>query len=80
MASGTPTLMCKLPSLPEDYYSYLFFFDDESISGMSSKIKECLDKSEEELYEFGARAALYIAVNKSAEAQARRLVSFIKGL
>ena len=80
MASGTPTLMCKLPSLPEDYYSYLYFFDNESISGMSSRIKECLDKSEEELHEFGARAALYVTMNKSAEAQARRLVDFVKGL
>lgn len=74
MASGTPTLMCKLKSLPEDYYPYLFFFDDETVDGMSKKIKECLDMDPVVLTQFGHEASLFILSNKTASKQAKKIV------
>ena len=77
MASGTPTLMSRLKSLPSDYIDHLYLFEDESISGMSKMIKHCLDKSDTELSEFGAAAAEFILSNKTSDIQARKLHDFL---
>lgn len=75
MASGTPTLMCKLKSLPEDYYPHLYFFDDETVEGMSKRIKECLDMNSVSLNQFGHEASLFILSNKTASMQAKKIVN-----
>lgn len=77
MASGTPTLMSRLKSLPSDYIDHLYLFEDESINGMSKMIKHCLDKSDSELSEFGASAAEFILSNKTSDIQARKLYDFL---
>ncbi len=74
MASGTPTLMCKLKSLPHEYYPYLYFFDDETIEGMSKRIKECLDIDPVILNRFGHEASSFILSNKTASMQAKKIV------
>lgn len=78
MASGTPTLMCRLKSLPEEYMRHLYLFEDESVNGMALKIQECLNKKETELHRFGKEAANFIVKNKSSQCQSNRLVKFIK--
>ena len=77
MASGTPTLMSKLKSLPSDYLSHLYLFENETIEGMAEMIKKCLDKPDHELTEFGLKAAEFIMSNKTSDMQARRLVDFL---
>lgn len=77
MASGTPTLMSKLKSLPSDYLEHLYLFEDESIEGMSQMIKQCLDKTDAELDDFGKAAAKFILSNKTSDIQARKLVDFL---
>ena len=77
MASGTPTLMCKLKSLPDEYLSHLYLFDDESIDGYARKIQECLELSDEEQDNFGKEAADFIVKNKNSLQQAQRLVEYI---
>ena len=77
MASGTPTLMSKLKSLPDDYLPHLYLFEDESINGMSQTIKKCLDKEPSELLEFGKAAALFILSNKTSDMQAKKLVDYL---
>ena len=57
MASGTPVLMTRLPGLPEEYYPYLFFFDDETKSGFRDKLIEVLSLSPYELRDKGRNAA-----------------------
>lgn len=74
MASGTPTLMCPLKCLPEDYLPYLLLFDDESVEGMSEKIKSCLDMNSDKLKELGANASHFILSNKTADRQAKKIV------
>lgn len=80
MASGTPTLMCKLKSLPEDYLTHLYLFDDETIDGYAAKIKECLELSNEERDNFGKEAAEFIIKNKNAIQQAQRLIEYINSI
>ena len=78
MASGTPTLMCKLESIPEEYHKHLFFFEDESVMGMSRKIKELLDAPVDKMNEFGIAAAKFIIENKNANIQTRRIIEMMK--
>lgn len=40
MVSGTATLTTKLAGIQKDYFPYLYFIDDESAHGISSKITE----------------------------------------
>lgn len=77
MASGTPTLMCRLDSIPKEYYEHLFFFEDESVEGMSKMIKHCLDKPIAELSEKGKKASLFIKESKSSEIQGQRVFKFL---
>ena len=79
MASGTPTLMCKLPSIPEEYYDYLFFFDDESILGMKNKIMEVCGYDSSILRQKGEKASEFIKKNKNPQSQVGRIVKLIEG-
>ncbi len=77
MASGTPTLMCPLESIPKEYKEHLFFFDDESVEGMAKTIKLCLDKPITELSEKGLKASLFIKESKSSYIQGKRVFDFL---
>lgn len=78
MASGTPTLMCKLESIPESYHKHLFFFEDESIAGMRCRIQELLDSPQGEMRRFGESASRFIIENKNAKVQTLKIVEMIK--
>ena len=80
MASGTPTLMSRLKSLPDDYLQYLYTFDDESVEGMSDTISKILSKPFEELSSFGAKSSEFILKNKNSYKQVERIVDFFKSL
>ena len=77
MASGTPTLMCRLASIPAEYYEHLFFFDDESILGMSSRIKELLDAPYGEVNKIGTAASEFIKAQKNSKIQTGRILNMI---
>ena len=80
MASGTPTLMAHLASIPQEYESHLFFFDDESIEGMKNKIIEVCEKSQSELETFGKAASKFILEEKNEMKQAKKIVDMINSL
>jgi glycosyltransferase involved in cell wall biosynthesis len=80
VASGTPTLMNKLPCLPKEYEPYIYFFDDESIEGMKHKIIEICEKNHEELNEFGKKAAEFIHTQKSPYYQCKKIADFINSV
>lgn len=77
MASGIPTLMCKLKSIPKEYYDHLYFFDDESIEGMAKTMKSCLDKPEIELYNKGKNASKFIYDHKTSCMQGKKVYEFL---
>lgn len=78
LASGTPTLMCKLNCMPPEYENHLFFFEDETIQGMASKLQEICTKSTLELNAFGNAAKNFILTNKTPEPQINKLVNFLQ--
>jgi hypothetical protein len=72
--------MSKLPCLPKEYEPYIYFFDDESVEGMKNKIIEICEKSQEELNEFGEKAAEFIHTQKNPFQQCIKIADFINSV
>lgn len=77
MASGTPVLMCPLPSMSEEYYNYVYLLDDESINGMRDKIISICSLDSKELSKKGYNARNFILENKTAAKQVSRIINFL---
>ncbi len=77
MASGTPTLMSKLECMPNEYYQYLYYFDDESIEGMTNKMIEICETDKALLEKRGKEAAVFINEKKNAKVQVSKILSIL---
>lgn len=75
-ASGTPTLTTRLPGMPEEYYDYVFFLEEETVDGFAKKIKEIANKSRIELFEFGKTTKRWMLENKNCKTQIAKIVDF----
>ncbi len=80
MASGTPTLMAKLSSIPSEYYEHLFFFKEESAKGLAAEICRICEMPEKERNDFGQRASDFILNKKSPREQISRVIDFFDSL
>lgn len=80
LASGTPTLMCKLNCLPLEYREYIYFFEKEDVSSMARTILELCNKPLEELNNFGLKAREFIISKKTPKCQIAELLNFLKRL
>lgn len=80
MASGTPVLMYKLPSLPQEYCEYLYFI--QSGKDISSSISQSISKimQDSDRYNKGRMAQDFILKNKNSKVQAQRIINFINTL
>ena len=78
MASGTPTIMYKLPGIPDEYLEFLGIIPDDSIDSLCDTIIEWCEKSTDELQVLGQKARNFILQNKNSEIQAQRILDFIK--
>lgn len=77
MVSGTPIVTTRLAGIPSDYEPYIYTFDEETIEGYSTTLGKILNKSDEELITFGARAQQFILQNKNAKVQVKKLIDMI---
>ena len=80
MASGTPTIMSKLACIPQEYYPFLYFFDEESVEGIKNKIVEVCEKPSVELEAFGKAASNFILKEKTEIKQSEKIVDIINQL
>lgn len=80
MASGTPLLMTRLPSLPEEYSEYVYFIEDESLEGFCDALQRYCGKIPTELHDFGDKAKTFILTNKSNLIQAQKFYQFLSTL
>ena len=80
LASGTPTLMCKLPAIPEEYNDYLFYFEDESIDGYTSKIVEVASMDRSILKKRGLEGKQFIEMYKNEYVQASKISKLLLGV
>lgn len=78
LASGTPTLMCKLQCIPSEYEEHLFFIKDETIEGYKNAILNVLQRTSSELEEFGEKAQRFIIESKNPRTQVNRIISFME--
>ena len=77
MTSGTAVFATKLPGIPEEYYHYIYPISDESEEGMAESLRNVLSLSDEELIHKGRLAYRFVTENKSAAAQASKLLSLM---
>lgn len=80
LASGTPTLMSHLKSLPKEYDEHIYYFTDETIEGYSKRIIDICEKSNEELMEFGNNASNFIMQYKTPKPQVKKIIEFLNSL
>lgn len=74
MMSGTPVLMYKLPSLPEEYLPYVYIINGKEIA---QSIRSVLTKTSEELRTKGQEASQFIKNKKNKTYQAERIMTFL---
>ena len=77
LLSGTPTILKKLPGIPEEYFNYLYIIDEDTVKGMANKILEVCNKTNEELNEFGERAMKFVIEKKNYKKQTELIYRLI---
>ena len=70
-------LTTKLPGMPQEYFPYVYTFEDESATGIAKKLKQVLSLPREELYKKGKEAQNYVLRNKSARIQASKVMTWL---
>lgn len=78
MASGVPTLLYKLPGIPDEYYNYCFSLENISVSALTDKIIEILNLDPAVLAEKGRAARQFILDNKNPEKQCKKIFELIE--
>ena len=80
LASGTPCIMHKLPGVPEEYFEYVYLSEKEDAEGLKDTIINVLNKTQNELDEFGRKASEFILQNKNPIAQVKKIYDMINTL
>ena len=80
MASGTPLLTTKLPGMPEEYYPYIYLFEEESVDGYRNALMSVLSKSRDELHKKGFLARDFIVKQKNNVIQGQKILELVKVL
>lgn len=77
MASGTPLLTTKVGGMPEEYYDYFYFFDEESTEGIKSSLEKIVNFCDKQLRDKGISARAFAVKNKSYQYMTSTIVSFL---
>ena len=80
LASGTPLVMSRLSSFPQEYFPYIFYFENEDVDGFKSKMMEICSMPQCVLDDFGKKASDFIFKNKTPMPQMAKLINFINKL
>ena len=77
LSSGTPMIGYKLTGIPEEYYQYYYTVEGLETKNLASVITEVLEKPQEELDSKAKKAMAFIANQKTAEKQVKRIIQFL---
>ena len=77
MVSGTPLLANKLSGMPNEYDSFVYLFEEETVEGYARTLNKLLSYPEEELNKFGSAARKFVVENKNYITQGEKLVFFL---
>ena len=78
MVSGTPLLTTKLPGMPQEYYPYVYMFDEETVDGFAKSLSKVLSSSLDQLCQKGKDAQNFVLAYKNNVIQGRRIIEFVK--
>lgn len=78
MLSGTPLLTTRLPGMPQEYYPYVFLFDDETTESYAKTLHQVLSLSDQVLTEKGANAKQWVMESKNNTHQAGRILKMLE--
>lgn len=75
MATGIPTILCKLPGMPEQYYGYFIDMGDGTPEQIATAINRVLAMSIDERNALGAEAKQFIKDRVDCKKQGERIVA-----
>lgn len=78
MVSGTPLLTTRLPGMPQEYYPYVYMFDEETVDGFAKSLSKVLSSSLDQLCQKGKDAQNFVLTYKNNVIQGRRIIEFVK--
>lgn len=77
LSSGVPTLLYRLPGIPEEYYNYCFSLEKTGVDILQFEIERIAQLPKEYMLELGKKARSFILDMKNPEAQCEKLLSLI---
>lgn len=77
LASGTPLLTTKVGGMPEEYYEYLYFFEEESIEGIKRAFEKTINISDSQLRDKGEAARMFAVKYKNYHYMTNSIASFL---
>ena len=80
MATGIPTLLCKLPGMPRDYYDYFVDMQEGLPKQIAQAIIHVKEMTVEERESLGSAARNFISYRMDSAKQAARIVELIKNI
>lgn len=80
MVSGTPLLTTRLPGIPDEYFEYVYYFENEDIDSMADRISDVLSEPNSSVERKAHRAFDFVIKEKSNLIQGKKIVLFLDGL
>ena len=79
-ASGTATLMYRLPGVPSEYYEYCYAIEGDGISDLHQSILAMIELPKEQIIQKGKEAQSFIFGNKSSIKQTQKILDNLTAL
>jgi len=80
LASGTPVVSTRLPSIPADYEPYVIWAEGDRPADIAAAIERALSVEPTARREAGAQAARFIQETRGVGEQGRRIVDFLSSI
>lgn len=79
MVSGTPLLTTKLPGIPDEYFDYVYAFENATVDEMAKMLNDITRKSVDDLNNKGYLAKKFVMENKNNMIQGNKIIHFVGG-
>lgn len=80
LQSGTPVLMSRLKGIPEQYESYIYWVEVETVDGWANAMQKLVSLPDIERNDFGKRAQRFVSEEKNPTVQAKRMIVFMNNI
>lgn len=77
ISSGTPLVAFKLAGIPDEYNDYYYRIPEYKVDSFADLLKNLLNKSDEELFNFGKAAQKWVLENKNPKIQSQKIFEML---